>query len=235
MRKIGNEDAVNTQRYFDDSADTRSEVNRLHRLGDVIVFVVCAVTVAPVNEFAPVFTAGASQTLTIVEENGDLTVVGNAVATDQDAPGDPLSMTVVMVPDSRSLSKSLRSTITRRSLRHQASPGFRRARRLWLRWRQPMPICRIRWSPTRSPAWYNLAGVMGWTEAPFGNDWVPVTAVDTSSAGVTLPHSGKVLPAGKILLRAGPQNVGMVALEERNYACDALAKDHLAGRMRLAA
>jgi predicted transposase YbfD/YdcC len=36
-------DAVNLVRFFDDLPDPRSEVNRLHRLGDVIVIAVCAV------------------------------------------------------------------------------------------------------------------------------------------------------------------------------------------------
>lgn len=43
MLKIGEEDAVNILRFFDDLPDPRSEVNRLHRLGDVIVIVICAV------------------------------------------------------------------------------------------------------------------------------------------------------------------------------------------------
>jgi predicted transposase YbfD/YdcC len=43
MLKIGDEDAVNILRFFDDLPDPRSEVNRLHRLGDVIVIAICAV------------------------------------------------------------------------------------------------------------------------------------------------------------------------------------------------
>ncbi|NQT13432.1 MAG: transposase family protein, partial [Planctomycetes bacterium] len=33
--------------FFDDLPDPRSEVNRLHRLGDVIVIAICAVIAAP--------------------------------------------------------------------------------------------------------------------------------------------------------------------------------------------
>jgi len=43
MLKIGAQDAVNVLRFFDDLPDPRSKVNRLHRLGDVIVIAVCAV------------------------------------------------------------------------------------------------------------------------------------------------------------------------------------------------
>lgn len=43
MLKIGEPDAVNILRFFDDLPDPRSEVNRLHRLGDVIVIAICAV------------------------------------------------------------------------------------------------------------------------------------------------------------------------------------------------
>jgi predicted transposase YbfD/YdcC len=43
MLKIGVEDAVNLLRFFDDLPDPRSKVNRLHRLGDVIVIAICAV------------------------------------------------------------------------------------------------------------------------------------------------------------------------------------------------
>lgn len=43
MLKIGEEDAVNILRFFDDLPDPRSKVNRLHRLGDVIVIAICAV------------------------------------------------------------------------------------------------------------------------------------------------------------------------------------------------
>ena len=43
MLKIGEQDAVNILRFFDDLPDPRSEVNRLHRLGDVIVIAICAV------------------------------------------------------------------------------------------------------------------------------------------------------------------------------------------------
>jgi predicted transposase YbfD/YdcC len=43
MLKIGEQEAVNVLRFFDDLPDPRSKVNRLHRLGDVIVIAVCAV------------------------------------------------------------------------------------------------------------------------------------------------------------------------------------------------
>jgi len=43
MLKIGEQDAVNILRFFDELPDPRSEVNRLHRLGDVIVIAICAV------------------------------------------------------------------------------------------------------------------------------------------------------------------------------------------------
>lgn len=43
MLTIGERDAVNLVRFFDDLPDPRSKVNRLHRLGDVIVIAVCAV------------------------------------------------------------------------------------------------------------------------------------------------------------------------------------------------
>ena len=43
MLTIGERDAVNLLRFFDDLPDPRSKVNRLHRLGDVIVIAVCAV------------------------------------------------------------------------------------------------------------------------------------------------------------------------------------------------
>ena len=43
MLTIGDQDAVNLLRYFDDLPDPRSDVNRLHRLGDVIVIAICAV------------------------------------------------------------------------------------------------------------------------------------------------------------------------------------------------
>jgi predicted transposase YbfD/YdcC len=43
MLKIGDQDAVNLLRFFDDLPDPRSSVNRLHRLGDVIVIAICAV------------------------------------------------------------------------------------------------------------------------------------------------------------------------------------------------
>ena len=43
MLTIGDQDAVNVLRFFDDLPDPRSKVNRLHRLGDVIVIAVCAV------------------------------------------------------------------------------------------------------------------------------------------------------------------------------------------------
>ena len=43
MLKIGEQDAVNLVRFFDDLPDPRSKINRLHRLGDVIVIAICAV------------------------------------------------------------------------------------------------------------------------------------------------------------------------------------------------
>ena len=43
MLSIGGQDAVNLLRFFDDLPDPRSMVNRLHRLGDVIVIAICAV------------------------------------------------------------------------------------------------------------------------------------------------------------------------------------------------
>jgi predicted transposase YbfD/YdcC len=43
MLSIGHQDAVNLLRFFDDLPDPRSMVNRLHRLGDVIVIAICAV------------------------------------------------------------------------------------------------------------------------------------------------------------------------------------------------
>jgi len=43
MLKIGEQDAVNVLRFFDDLPDPRSKVNRLHRLGDVIVIAISAV------------------------------------------------------------------------------------------------------------------------------------------------------------------------------------------------
>ena len=43
MLMIGDQDAVNLLRFFDDLPDPRSKVNRLHRLGDVIVIAICAV------------------------------------------------------------------------------------------------------------------------------------------------------------------------------------------------
>ena len=43
MLAIGAQDAVNLLRFFDDLPDPRSNVNRLHRLGDVIVMAICAV------------------------------------------------------------------------------------------------------------------------------------------------------------------------------------------------
>jgi predicted transposase YbfD/YdcC len=43
MLKIGEQDAVNILRFFDELPDPRSKVNRLHRLGDVIVIAICAV------------------------------------------------------------------------------------------------------------------------------------------------------------------------------------------------
>jgi len=43
MLKIGLQDAVNILRFFDELPDPRSEVNRHHLLGDVIVIAICAV------------------------------------------------------------------------------------------------------------------------------------------------------------------------------------------------
>lgn len=43
MFKIGAQEAVSLVRFFDDLPDPRSSVNRLHRLGDVIVIAICAV------------------------------------------------------------------------------------------------------------------------------------------------------------------------------------------------
>jgi predicted transposase YbfD/YdcC len=43
MLAMGAQDAVNLLRFFDDLPDPRSNVNRLHRLGDVIVIAICAV------------------------------------------------------------------------------------------------------------------------------------------------------------------------------------------------
>jgi len=43
MLVMGAPDAVNLLRFFDDLPDPRSNVNRLHRLGDVIVMAICAI------------------------------------------------------------------------------------------------------------------------------------------------------------------------------------------------
>ena len=43
MLVLGAQEAVNLLRFFDDLPDPRSNVNRLHRLGDVIVMAICAV------------------------------------------------------------------------------------------------------------------------------------------------------------------------------------------------
>lgn len=43
MLKIGEQQAVNLVRFFDDLPDPRSNINQLHRLGDVIVIAICAV------------------------------------------------------------------------------------------------------------------------------------------------------------------------------------------------
>lgn len=43
MLTIGDREAVHFVRFFDDLPDPRSSVNRLHRLGDVIVIAICAV------------------------------------------------------------------------------------------------------------------------------------------------------------------------------------------------
>ena len=40
MLKIGEREAVNILRFFDDLPDPRSKVNRLHRLWDVIVIAI---------------------------------------------------------------------------------------------------------------------------------------------------------------------------------------------------
>ena len=53
-----------------------------------------SVSVLPVNDNVPVFTAGAAQTLTVFEESANGTVVGDAVATDADLPGDTLTYTI---------------------------------------------------------------------------------------------------------------------------------------------
>ena len=44
MLTIGQQDAVNILRFFDDLPDPRSTVDRLHCLGDEIVIAICAVT-----------------------------------------------------------------------------------------------------------------------------------------------------------------------------------------------
>ena len=43
MLAVGQQDAVNILRFFDELPDPRSKVNRLHRLGDVIVIAICAI------------------------------------------------------------------------------------------------------------------------------------------------------------------------------------------------
>jgi len=43
MIRIGDQQTVNLLRFFDELPDPRSEVNRLHSLGDVIVTAICAV------------------------------------------------------------------------------------------------------------------------------------------------------------------------------------------------
>lgn len=43
MLRIGECEGMNLVRFFDDLPDQRSKVNRLHRLGDVIVIAICAV------------------------------------------------------------------------------------------------------------------------------------------------------------------------------------------------
>jgi len=43
MLAVGQQDAVNILRFFDDLPDPRSNVNQLHRLGDVIVIAICAI------------------------------------------------------------------------------------------------------------------------------------------------------------------------------------------------
>jgi hypothetical protein len=52
------------------------------------------VNVRLVNDNAPLFAASAHQTLTIVEESINGTVVGQAVATDADLPGDTLNYSI---------------------------------------------------------------------------------------------------------------------------------------------
>ncbi len=53
------------------------------------------ITITPVNDNAPVFTAGASQTFIIPENSGDGTMVGAAAATDADLPGDALTYSII--------------------------------------------------------------------------------------------------------------------------------------------
>ena len=53
------------------------------------------VNVTPVNDNIPIFTAGGSQTFTIVENSANSTVVGSAAATDADLPAELLSYTVI--------------------------------------------------------------------------------------------------------------------------------------------
>ena len=55
MLTIGEQDAANLLRFFDDLPDPRSEINRPHRLGDVIVISICA---AIANADGPTTIAG---------------------------------------------------------------------------------------------------------------------------------------------------------------------------------
>ena len=43
MLTVNDKDATNILRFFDEIPDPRSEINRWHLLGDVIVIAVCAV------------------------------------------------------------------------------------------------------------------------------------------------------------------------------------------------
>ena len=43
MLTVCDNDATNLLRFFDELPDPRSEINRWHRLGDVIVIAICAV------------------------------------------------------------------------------------------------------------------------------------------------------------------------------------------------
>ena len=56
---------------------------------------IVTVNVSPLNDNTPIFTAGGSQTFTIVENSGNGTVIGSAAATDADVPADSLSYAIV--------------------------------------------------------------------------------------------------------------------------------------------